>query len=319
MMSTINDVSRLAGVSKATVSRVLSGSRGVKEASRAAVLKAVDELNYRPNVIAQSLLNQSTGCIGVICAQENINQTTGYLYALEKHFSQHQKHLLLRFANTKADVMTCLSELTCGLCDDVLIIGARFPLNLRQPNVMLVDCLESGEEVNSIQRDHAFAAETACNYLISQNRRQIALIHPEGMGFADQVLLGYKHALEKNFLPFNRNLVFMDTSSSSVALQELLNNACTLNFNALLVADEQQAQKVIPQLQAFNKQVPKDIMVFSLAGTLDLPGIPTIPAISYSMDAMAARIVKALNQQTQSVLHSSVMRGDLVIPDFRQR
>ena len=50
-MSTINDVSRLAGVSKATVSRVLSGSRGVKEASRQAVLKAVDELNYRPNVI----------------------------------------------------------------------------------------------------------------------------------------------------------------------------------------------------------------------------------------------------------------------------
>lgn len=49
MMSTINDVSRLAGVSKATVSRVLSGSRGVKEASRLAVLKAVDELNYRPN------------------------------------------------------------------------------------------------------------------------------------------------------------------------------------------------------------------------------------------------------------------------------
>ncbi|WP_419721838.1 LacI family DNA-binding transcriptional regulator, partial [Pseudomonas syringae] len=41
-MSTINDVSRLAGVSKATVSRVLSGSRGVKEASRQAVLKAVD-------------------------------------------------------------------------------------------------------------------------------------------------------------------------------------------------------------------------------------------------------------------------------------
>ena len=40
MMSTINDVSRLAGVSKATVSRVLSGSRGVKEASRQAVLQA---------------------------------------------------------------------------------------------------------------------------------------------------------------------------------------------------------------------------------------------------------------------------------------
>lgn len=69
MMSTINDVSRLAGVSKATVSRVLSGSRGVKEASRQAVLQAAEALNYRPNMIAQSLLSQSTGCIGVICAQ----------------------------------------------------------------------------------------------------------------------------------------------------------------------------------------------------------------------------------------------------------
>lgn len=197
MMSTINDVSRLAGVSKATVSRVLSGSRGVKEASRLAVLKAVDELNYRPNVIAQSLLSQTTGCIGVICAQDNINQTTGYLYALEKHLSQHQKHLLLRFANTKAEVMSALDELSCGLCDDVLIIGARFPLNISQENVILVDCLEAGDDVNSIQFDHAFATETACNYLISQNRRQIALIHPEGMGFCEQVLLGYKHALEK--------------------------------------------------------------------------------------------------------------------------
>ncbi len=317
-MSTINDVSRLAGVSKATVSRVLSGTRGVKEASRQAVLKAVDELNYRPNVIAQSLFSQSTGCIGVICAQDNINQTTGYLYALEKQLSQHQKHLLLRFANTKSEVMSALEELSCGLCDDILIIGARFPLNIQQENVILVDCTVSGD-VNSIQFDHAFATETACNYLISQGRRQIALIQPHGSGFTEQVLLGYKHALEKNFLPFNRNLVFMDSTSSSVALQELLNNATTLNFNALLVADEQEAQRVIPQLQAFNKSVPDDIMVFSLAGSLQLPGIPTIPAIEYSMDVMAARIVGWLNEKTQNVLNSCVLRGDLIIPDVRRR
>ena len=317
MMSTINDVSRLAGVSKATVSRVLSGSRGVKEASRQAVLQAAEALNYRPNMIAQSLLSQSTGCIGVICAQDNINQTTSYLYALEKQLSQHQKHLLLRFANTSSGVMNSLEELTCGLCDNVLIIGARFPLNINRPDVVLVDCLDSEGE-NSIQFDHAFSAETACNYLTSQGRRQIALIHPHGSGFADQVLLGYKHALEKNFLPFNRNLVFMDATSSSVALQELLNNASTLNFNALLVADEQEAQRVIPQLQAFNKSVPDDIMVFSLAGSLHLPGIPVIPAIEYSMDAMAARIVSWLTEKTQ-MLGSYVLRGDLIIPDVRKR
>ncbi|WP_145539942.1 LacI family DNA-binding transcriptional regulator [Yersinia alsatica] len=317
-MSTINDVSRLAGVSKATVSRVLSGSRGVKEASRLAVLKAVEELNYRPNVIAQSLLSQSTGCIGVICAQENINQTTGYLYALEKHLSQHQKHLLLRFANNRAEVMQALDELTCGLCDDVLIIGARFPLNLADDSIILVDCMDA-DATNSIQLDHAFAAETACNYLIKQGRRKIALINPDTSGYVDDVLLGYKRALENNFLPFNRDLIFMDSSSSSVALQVLLNSSATLNFNALLVADEQEAQSVIPQLQAFNKSVPDDIMVFSLAGSLHYPGIPTIPAIEYSMDAMAAKIVTWLNQKTESVLGSYALRGDLIIPDMPGR
>ena len=317
-MSTINDVSRLAGVSKATVSRVLSGSRGVKEASRLAVLKAVEELHYRPNVIAQSLLSQSTGCIGVICAQDNINQTTGYLYALEKHLSLHQKHLLLRFANSKTEVMHALEELTCGLCDDVLIIGARFPLNITQDNVVLVDCV-GGDSSNSIQFDHAFAAETACNYLIKQGRRQIAVINPDSCGSVDQILLGYKRALENNFLPFNRNLIFMDSTSSSVALQVLLNNSTTLNFNALLVADEQEAQRIIAQLQAFNKSVPKDIMVFSLAGSLHLPGIPTIPAIEYSMDAMAAKIVAGLTEKTKSALDSNVLRGDLIIPDMAGR
>ncbi|MFZ3390666.1 LacI family DNA-binding transcriptional regulator [Buttiauxella gaviniae] len=317
-MSTINDVSRLAGVSKATVSRVLSGSRGVKEASRLAVLKAVEELHYRPNVIAQSLLSQSTGCIGVICAQDNINQTTGYLYALEKHLSQHQKHLLLRFANSKTEVLHALDELTCGLCDDVLVIGARFPLNISHENVILVDCVDV-DSSNSIQFDHAFAAETACNYLIKQGRRQIAVIKPDSCGSVDQILLGYKRALENNFLPFNRNLIFMDSTSSSVALQVLLNNSTTLNFNALLVADEQEAQRIIPQLQAFNKSVPKDIMVFSLAGSLHLPGIPTIPAIEYSMDAMAARIVAWLTEKTKSALGSNVLRGDLIIPDMAGR
>ncbi len=94
--------------------------------------------------------------------------------------------------------------------------------------------------------------------------------------------------------------MFLDNTSPSVAVQELVNNATTLNFNALLVSDEQQAQRVVPQLQAFNRAVPQNVMVFSLAGSLQLPGIPTIPAIEYSMDAMASRIVNWLTEKTDN-------------------
>jgi hypothetical protein len=64
---------------------------------------------------------------------------------------------------------------------------------------------------------------------------------------------------------------------------------------------------VVPQLQAFNRAVPEKVMVFSLAGSLQLPGIPTIPAIEYSMDAMASA-VNWLTEKTQ-MLASSPLRG----------
>ena len=63
--------------------------------------------------------------------------------------------------------MHALEELSCGLCDDITVIGARFPLDVDMDNVILVDCMES-DNSNSIQFDHAFAAETACNYLTSR-------------------------------------------------------------------------------------------------------------------------------------------------------
>ena len=80
------------------------------------------------------------------------------------------------------------------------------------------------------------------------------------------------------------------------------------------MANEQQAQLVVPLLQAFNRSVPEKVMVFSLAGSLQLPGIPTIPAIEYSMDAMASQIVNWLTEKTQ-ILGSSPLRGDLIIPN----
>src|SRR5471032_3266288 len=144
-MATINDVSRLARVSKATVSRVMSGSRGVREESRQAVLKAAGALNYQPNLIAQSLSAQSTGCVGVICAMESMQQAVDYLPALEKQFRRHNKHLLLRFADDAGGVAAGAS-LGRGLCDAVVVIGARFALPPLEGSVVLIDCLDAPGE-----------------------------------------------------------------------------------------------------------------------------------------------------------------------------
>ncbi len=65
-MATMLDVSIRAGVSKATVSRVLNGTGQVKESTRQQVFKAMEELGYRPNFLARSLANQTSNSIGLV-------------------------------------------------------------------------------------------------------------------------------------------------------------------------------------------------------------------------------------------------------------
>ncbi|MCP4237618.1 MAG: LacI family transcriptional regulator, partial [Aestuariibacter sp.] len=65
-MVTINDVARVAGVSPATVSRVVNGKGKVGDACRARVQKIIQELGYKPNVSAQSLVNRHTTNVGLI-------------------------------------------------------------------------------------------------------------------------------------------------------------------------------------------------------------------------------------------------------------
>lgn len=306
-MSNINDVARLAQVSKATVSRVLSGSRGVKEESRQAVLRAAEILNYKPNAIAQSLSSQSTNCIGVICATEHIQQSTGYLQALEKQLNQHQKHLLLRFANDHDSVAQAAQELSNGLCDALVVVGARFPLPALDDEIMLIDCL-SGSHNLSIQCDHIFAAETAVHYLCNQKRRQIALINFASGEAAALTLEGYHQALHNHVVPFNRQLVIDDESSVRIALQRLINRG--VKFSALLVTDDTQAQEAVMMLNQYQLKVPEQVMVFSLDGSTRMPGSNTIPAIKYPLESIARRAVELLLGERHT---SDLVRGSLLI------
>lgn len=306
-MSNINDVARLAQVSKATVSRVLSGSRGVKEESRQAVLRAAEILNYKPNAIAQSLSSQSTNCIGVICATEHIQQSTGYLQALEKQLNQHQKHLLLRFANDHDSVAQAAQELSNGLCDALVVVGARFPLPELDDEIMLIDCL-SGSHNLSIQCDHIFAAETAVHYLCNQKRRQIALINFASGEAAALTLEGYHQALHNHVVPFNRRLVIDDESSVRIALQRLINRG--VKFSALLVTDDTQAQEAVMMLNQYQLTVPEQVMVFSLDGSSRMPGSNAIPAIKYPLESIARRAVELLLGERHT---SDLVRGSLLI------
>jgi LacI family transcriptional regulator len=93
--SSVHDVAREAGVSIATVSRVLAGSRPVRQSSAKAVLEAAERLGYRPNHLGRALRRQSTQAIGMIVPRVDNPFFPSVVQATERHLRRRGYALLL--------------------------------------------------------------------------------------------------------------------------------------------------------------------------------------------------------------------------------
>ena len=105
-MVTVYDVARLAGVSTATVSRVVHGHDRVREATRIRVQRAIEELGYVPDGAAQSLSRRRKEVIGLVCKEREVDyalENAGLLYydqvlrGVEEHIRAHDWSLLMTF------------------------------------------------------------------------------------------------------------------------------------------------------------------------------------------------------------------------------
>ncbi|MDU1025108.1 MAG: LacI family DNA-binding transcriptional regulator, partial [Leclercia adecarboxylata] len=94
-MITIRDVARQAGVSVATVSRVLNNSALVSPETRECVMKAVTALGYRPNVNAQALATQVSDTIGVVVMDVSDAFFGALVKAVDMVAQEHQKNVLI--------------------------------------------------------------------------------------------------------------------------------------------------------------------------------------------------------------------------------
>lgn len=92
---TIDDVARLAGVSRATVGRVVGNYGSVSEKSKERVWEAVKQLDYQPNLIARGLRSQSTKTIAVVIGSIRNTYSTALVYAVEKEAQKKGYNVLI--------------------------------------------------------------------------------------------------------------------------------------------------------------------------------------------------------------------------------
>src|SRR3954464_8496733 len=100
---TIEDVARAAGVSAMTVSRVVNGGRNVRESTRAAVLEAVDKLNYAPNTAARSLAAGEATHIGLLYANPSAAYLSQFLIGALEAARKAGSHLVIESCESEDD------------------------------------------------------------------------------------------------------------------------------------------------------------------------------------------------------------------------
>lgn len=324
---TIQDIAREAQVSPSTVSRVLSGNAPVAPSKREAVLIAIEELDYRPNVFAQSLASGQSLTIGVLT--QNFGNPfydgilSGILQALEstpyspifgdgRWQTAVEKRALQTLIDRQVDGLIVVGGLSTEV--EMLAYARQVPLIVVARNI-------PGMEAQCLHVDNKTAAYKATCYLLEMGHRHIAHVAVPmyyGGPITDvyQRYEGYLQALaEYGIEPDPQLVVSGDLSRQSglMALETLVGRERP--FTAIFATNDQMATGVRLGLHRRGLRVPEDVSLIgfddeSISAYLT-PPLTTVrqPAIEMGL-AAAPALIDLINGKQQIF---DVFQAELVI------
>ena len=266
---TIYDVARLAGVSTATVSRALNGVGRIAPARRASIDAAVEQLGYRPNTIARSLVTRSTQTIAVL-----LPDITNPFYADLVHGVQQlalARDYTMLLCTTGGDPVQeekYLEVLRAKQVDGALVDGlvlppARIARFVRDglPIVCLDRDVDSAA-VPLVQVDNRHGARLATEHLLSLGHRRIAHVRGPATGIADERVAGYGDALAAAGLMPDGLLICpgdWTERGGRDAVRRLVETET--EFTAVFAANDLSALGVLSALSETGRRVPDDVAV----------------------------------------------------------
>ncbi|RZA33686.1 MAG: LacI family DNA-binding transcriptional regulator [Lysobacteraceae bacterium] len=244
--ATVHEVARVAGVSAATVSRLLNGTAKVSDDKRQAIEEAIERLNYKPNVLAQNLKTGSSRTIGILTQSlvsgyfadamagvDDALQGTGYAPLIVSghwHADEEAERIELLIAR-RVDGLVILS----GKLQDAQILA----LSEQVPIVAFGRDLQ-GPRTYAFCLDNYRGACDAVEHLVAHGHRDIAFIAgPSDHRDAESRLAGYRDTLAKHGIKPQRKLVLPGDFSEAGglrAVERLLESG--QRFTAIFAAND---------------------------------------------------------------------------------
>ncbi|GAA6114045.1 catabolite control protein A [Apilactobacillus apinorum] len=307
---TIYDVAREAGVSMATVSRVLNGNSNVRQTTKEKVLQVIDNLDYRPNAVARGLASKKTTTVGVIIP----DVTDGYFSSLARGIDDiatmyNYNIILANSDDNPGKEASVLNTLLGKQVDGIIFMGNEIDDHLRDEfkrsdcPIVLAGSVDVNNSVPSVNIDYVDAVMNETNRLIQHGNQKIAFVSgPLKQAInKDYRLKGYKKALNSNHIPFSDDLVF-ETTSTYEDGYNLADELIKKNITAAVVTNDELAAGLLNAMTDRGVVVPDDFEIFTSNNTklakMLRPQLSSITQPLYDIGAVAMRLLtKIMNQE----------------------
>ena len=324
---TLEQVALRAGVSRATVSRVVNGSPKVAEHIREAVQRAVDELGYVPNQSARSLVTQRTDSVALVLPETPTRVFSddqffpGIIRGVSQELDAAGKQVVLMMAGSPASHQRIERYALARHVDGVIIFSMHGADPL--PNMLNrvgIPVLCGGRPLSRsivpyVECDNVTGAAIAVRHLVSSGRSRIATIAgPQDMVAGIDRLNGYRSELRAlRRRPIVATGDFTRESGSS-AMRQLLDDDAQLD--AVFVASDLMAHGALRTLRESGRRVPDDVAVVGF-DDIELARFtePPLTTVRQPIVGQGRELARQLLRQLagEAIAHATVLPTELVI------
>ncbi|MBU8906216.1 LacI family DNA-binding transcriptional regulator [Desertibacillus haloalkaliphilus] len=266
---TIKEIANLAGVSTATVSRVLNESGGYSEETKQRVLEILRQNNYQTNVVAKSLRTKQSKTVGVIVPDITNEYYARIALAIENFFVPNGYSIFIY--NTSEDSakerLLIRDVVARGVDGLISISGTMNVLNEAKKHGLPIVCINRretlSEEVRVIESDNFRGGFMATEELLRQGCRNIVLIRNRRDNFPmNERHRGYCEALKTYGFEIDKNLVrpiIFDVHYATECIEQLIRADVT--FDGIFACADLMAIGALKALRDHQKRVPQDVKV----------------------------------------------------------
>ena len=265
-MASIREVAKIAGVSPATVSRVMNGTANVDEEKKQRVLEAIQETGFKPNELARALFKKSSKIIGMIVPNIENPFFSEIAKAVEEEaFQNGYKMLLCNSANNPKKERMNIQMLVQMQAD-----GIVFMTNSDRTGKKIAECglpvvvmdrkLSEGREIAFIESDHYKGGKLAAEHLIECGCQHIVCLRgPMKFSSGQQRYQGYEDVCRK----YGRKAVWIDCDydydAGLAAAEELIRRYP--DTDGILASNDMAAMAVYKVLHQNGRRVPEDVQL----------------------------------------------------------